>query len=167
MSDTTRPSIKQLVEHWKLEPMGTENVLFTQTYQSAVATAEGRPQYTAIIALMTRDAGSFSDMHRLASDELWHFYLGDPIELLLLHPDGRHELIVLGQNVLFSEKLQHLVPAGTWMGARVKPGGEYSVFGNTMAPGFTENDFELGDRDVLSQQWPQHSDLIVALTRTP
>ena len=167
MSDTSRPSIQQLVEHWNLEPMGTENVLFTQTYLSAVTSAEGRPQYTAIIALMTSDAGSFSDMHRLANDELWHFYLGDPIELLLLHPDGHHELIVLGQNVLFNEKLQHLVPAGTWMGARVKPEGEYSVFGNTMAPGFTENDFELGDRDALSQQWPQHTDLIAALTRRP
>lgn len=167
MSVSTRPSIEQLVDHWKLEPMGKENVLFTQTYQSAVTTAEGRPQYTAIIALMTCDAGSFSDMHKLASDELWHFYLGDPMELLLLHPDGQHEIIVLGQNVLFKEKLQHLVPAGTWMGARVKPGGEYSVFGNTMAPGFTDNDFELGDRSTLSQQWPQHSDLIAALTRSP
>ncbi len=165
MPDTTRPSVQQLIDHWKLEPMGTENVLFTQTYQSTVETSNGRPQYTAIIALMTADPESFSDMHRLANDELWHFYLGDTVELLLLHIDGTHEIVLLGSNIMSGEKLQHLVPAGSWMGARVKVSGEYSVFGNTMAPGFFEDDFELGSRDALVRQWPEHQELITHLTR--
>lgn len=165
MSDTTRPSIQQLIEHWEFEPMEAENILFTQTYLSHHDPAKGKPQYTAIIAMMTADPDSFSDMHRLASDELWHFYLGDPLELLLLHPNGDQELIVMGQNVLSGEKLQHLVPAGTWMGARVRHPGEYSVFGNTMSPGFVQEDFELGDREFLIEHWPEHREIITALTR--
>ena len=61
-------------------------------------------------------------MHRLPTDELWHFYLGDPIELLLLYSDGSDELVILGQDVLAGQRIQTVVPAGTYMGARLRPG---------------------------------------------
>ena len=165
MSSTNRPSVDELIAHWKLEPMGTENVLFTQSYLSDQQDSKGNPVYTAIVALITSDPESYSDMHRLANDELWHFYLGDTLELLLLYPGGESELILLGQDVLAGEKLQYLVPAGVWMGAVLKNGGEYAVFGNTMAPGFTEEDFDIGIEQELLSAWPQRAELISRLTR--
>jgi predicted cupin superfamily sugar epimerase len=104
-------------------------------------------------------------MHRLPTDEIWHFYLGDPIELLLLHPEGGDELVILGHEVLAGQEVQHVVPAGTWMGARLRPGGEYGVYGNTMAPGFALSDFEGADAAELIAGWPHRVDLIRALIR--
>lgn len=165
MSSKKRLTVDELISHWNLEPMGTENVLFAQSYLSDQQDQNGNPQYTAIIALITNHPDSYSDMHRLANDELWHFYLGDAVELLLLRPDGSSELVILGQGILIGEKLQFLVPAGVWMGARLKSGGEYAVFGNTMSPGFMEKDFEIGSAKELKVTWPQHTDIIDSLTR--
>ena len=94
-----RPSAEQLAEHWQLTTMPTENVRFSQTYVDARTGADGKPLCSAIIALLVDDPTVFSDMHRLPTDELWHFYLGDPIELLLLYSDGSDELVILGQDV--------------------------------------------------------------------
>jgi len=127
--------------------------------------ADGKPLCSAIVALVTDDPSTFSDMHRLPTDEIWHFYLGDPIELLLLHRDGRDELVVLGQEVLAGQEVQRVVAAGTWMGARLRPGGEYGVYGNTMAPGFVLSDFEGAAAADLIARWPHRADLITALTR--
>ena len=98
--------------------MPTENVLFCQSYVDDKIGPDGKPLSTAIVALLLDDPDVFSDMHRLPTDELWHFYLGDPIELLLLSPDGSDELVILGHNVLAGQRVQTVVPAGTWMGAR-------------------------------------------------
>jgi predicted cupin superfamily sugar epimerase len=145
--------------------MPQEDVLFTQTYESAGRGEDGKPLCTATIAMFTAAPGSFSDMHRLPTDEIWHFYLGDPVELLLLHPDGRDELVILGTDVLGGQRIQTTVPSATWMGARLRPGGEYGVYGNTMAPGFVMSDFELPDLAELTTRWPHRADLITALTR--
>ena len=99
-----RPSAEQLVEHWRLTTMPTENVRFSQTYVDARTGADGKPLCSAIIALLVDDPTVFSDMHRLPTDELWHFYLGDPIELLLLYSDGSDELVILGQDVLAGQR---------------------------------------------------------------
>ena len=145
--------------------MPQEDVLFTPTYESAGTGPDGKPLSTAMVAVFTAEPGSFSDMHRLPTDEVWHFYLGDPIELLLLHPDGGDELVILGAGVLAGQRVQAVVPAGTWMGARLRPGGEYGVYGNTMAPGFVPSDFEPGDRAELTRRWPRRANLITALIR--
>lgn len=165
MSSTKRPSTDELIAHWNLEQMDTENVLFTQSYLSNQQDENGNPQYTAIIALITNHPDSYSDMHRLANDELWHFYLGDAIELLILLPDGSSEIVILGQNIMAGQRLQYLVPAGVWMGARLKSGGENAVFGNTMSPGFMEKDFEIGNAKELKATWPEQADMIDSLTR--
>jgi predicted cupin superfamily sugar epimerase len=152
----SRPTIDELVAHWRMQRMETENVMFSQSYVGKAS--------TAIIAMLTDDPQSFSDMHRLPTDEIWHFYLGDAIELLLLDPSGKGEVVILGQDVLRGEQVQFVVPAGVWMGARVRPGGDYAVFGNTMAPGYSVDDFEGGVAVDLISQWPQHAQLIRALT---
>jgi predicted cupin superfamily sugar epimerase len=151
-----RPTIDELVTHWRMQRMETENVMFSQSYVGKAS--------TAIIAMLTGDPQSFSDMHRLPTDEIWHFYLGDAIELLLLDPNGKDEVINLGQDVLNGEHVQYVVPAGVWMGARIQAGGDYAVFGNTMAPGFSLEDFEGAVPEELIAQWPQHEELIRALT---
>lgn len=160
-----RPSAAELAELWQLTTMATEDVLYRHTYTAAERGPDGKPLCTAIVAMVTADPSSFSDMHRLPTDEIWHFYLGDPIELLLLHPDGRDELVVLGTDVVAGQQIQTVVPHGVWMGARLRPGGEYGVYGNTMAPGFVLSDFEAGDRHELTRRWPHRADLIAALTR--
>jgi predicted cupin superfamily sugar epimerase len=162
---TQRPNADDLKRLWDLSVMPTEKVYFTQSYVDPKVGADGKALCSAIIALVTDDPSTFSDMHRLPTDEIWHFYLGDPIELLLLHPDGRDELVVLGHDVLAGQEVQHVVPAGTWMGARLRPGGDYGVYGNTMAPGFVLSDFEGAAAADLIARWPHRADLITALTR--
>lgn len=160
-----RPSADDLKRLWNLSEMPTERVFFRQSYVDPKTGNDGKPLCSAIVALVTSDPSTFSDMHRLPTDEIWHFYLGDPIELLLLHPDGRDELIVLGPEVLEGQEVQHVVPARTWMGARLRPGGEYGVWGNTMAPGFVLSDFEGASAEDLVARWPHRADLITSLTR--
>jgi uncharacterized protein len=160
-----RPTLAELVDLWQLTKLPQEDVLHTPTYESAGRDAAGKPLCNAMVAVFTAEPGSFSDMHRLPTDELWHFYLGDPIELLLLHPGGTDELVILGTDVLGGQRVQTVVPAGTWMGARLRPGGEYGVYGNTMAPGFVPSDFEPGDLRTLTEGWPRRANLINALIR--
>jgi len=124
-----------------------------------------RPAGNAIVALVTRR--DFSAMHRLRTDETWHFYGGDAAELCLLHPGGRVERVRFGADVLAGEQPQVTVPAGTWMGARPAKDGEeaYSFFGCTLAPGFDPDDYEPGFRDELQAGWPEAAEVIAALTR--
>ena len=160
-----RPTAEQLRQLWQMTKLPQEDVLFTPTYESAGTGPDGKPLCNAMVAMFTDAPGSFSDMHSLPTDELWHFYLGDPIELLLLHPDGRDELVVLGADVLNGQRVQVVVPAGTWMGARLRPGGEYGVYGNTMAPGFVPSDFTPAVLSDLTTRWPHRAALITALIR--
>ena len=165
MPEKSRPTVDELISLWGLELMTTENVLYSQTYVAPTIGPKGKALSSAIIALVTDDPRSFSDMHRLPTDEIWHFYLGDPIELLLLDPNGTDEIVVLGQDVAGDEKVQFVVPAGVWMGARLQPGGEYGVYGNTMAPGYDLRDFEGAVADDLIERWPHRSEMIRAMIR--
>lgn len=144
-----------------LERLPVEGVLFRQTWKKSVG---NDVIGTAMIGMLTNDADSFSVMHRLGADEVWHFYAGDPIRMLLLHPDGTHTTPLLGPDVLGGHLPQVIVPAGTWMGALLEPGGTYALFGNTVTPGFTSEIFEAGERDTLCARWPEATDLIVRLT---
>ena len=163
-----------LIKHLGMEKIPVEGCWFKVTYTSAIQLpvdalparyGSGRTASGAIYALVTRE--DFSAMHKLKTDELWHFYQGDPIELLLLHPDGRSEVVVLGPDVLAGQHPQYTAPAGSWMGARpVKASAEaYGFFGTTMAPGFEYSDFETGYRDELQASYPAQRELIAALTR--
>lgn len=118
---------------------------------------------TAIYFLLT--AETFSALHRLKSDELWHFYAGSPLTVHCIEPDGTHRRLLLGDDIARGESFQVLVPAGCWFGARVEAEGGFSLVGCTVAPGFDFTDFEMGDRAELQRRYPQHRDLIEALTR--
>ncbi|MCI0432983.1 MAG: cupin domain-containing protein [Gemmatimonadetes bacterium] len=114
---------------------------------------------TAIFYLHT--TGTFSALHRLPGDEVFHFYLGDPVEMLMLFSDGRHERVVLGPDVE-RMSVQHVVPGGTWQGSRLIHGGGYALLGTTMAPGFDFKDYDPGTRELVGQ-FPACAALVEAL----
>lgn len=145
-----------------LEPLPAEGGRFRRTW-AGPEDATGRPAGSAILMLLSGERGDFSAMHRLPIDEVWHFHRGDVLELLLLHPDGRDELRLLGGGD--GQLAQTVVPAGTWMGARVAPGGAWTLFGATMAPGFVPADYEGGDVEELVRRYPGREALIRALCR--
>jgi hypothetical protein len=137
-----------------LQPLQPEGGYFRETYRSA--------RSTAIYYLITRD--SFSRMHRLTGDEVFHFYRGDPVEQLHLRPDGSGEWITLGTELHAGQRPQVVVPGGTWQGARLTAGGQFALLGTTMAPPFDPAGFETGDREALCRHWPAFADAIRALT---
>jgi predicted cupin superfamily sugar epimerase len=122
-----------------------------------------RPVATAIYFLL--EQGQFSAIHRIASDELWHFYYGDPLVIYEIDITGMLTEHLLGNNPEHAESFQCLVKAGSWFGSKVKTGGNYSLVGCTVSPGFDFADFELGDRKMLMNQFPQHTGIIQMLTR--
>ncbi len=118
---------------------------------------------TAIYYMITPDA--FSAIHRIKSDEIYHFYSGDPVEILLLFPDGTGQTLILGPEILNGMRPQILAPRGVWQGLRLLKRGSYSLMGTTVAPGFDYSDFETGKRDELLKDYPDFHELILALTR--
>jgi hypothetical protein len=124
-----------------------------------------RPCGTAIYYLLTCEAECFSAMHSLRTDEVYHFYLGDPVEMLLLYPGGHSREIVLGPNLRDGQRVQFVVPQGVWQGSRLAPGGQFALLGTTMAPGFDPQDFTLANRSDLQQRYPEHTERIEALTQ--
>jgi len=168
------PTVAEIIERLELEPLPVEGGLIRQTYVAsdtinleALPARYGRTKSlcTAIYYLLTDDPDSFSALHRLPTDEIWHFYLGDPVEMLLLHPDGASERIKLGPDLLNGQHVQYVVPAGVWMGARVKEGGSFALMGTTMAPGFDDQDYEGGETEELERLYPDRSEIIRQLSR--
>jgi len=106
-----------------------------------------------------------ANAHRLDADELWHFYLGDALEILLLRADGSHLTATLGQDLRAGHLPQLVVTQGTWMGASLAPGGSYALIGCTMSPGFQSPGYEGGERRQLCEAYPSAAEAIVALTR--
>ena len=118
---------------------------------------------TAIYFLLEK--GNFSAFHRIKSDECWHFYAGAGLLIYILFPDGRLEIIRLGNNSLNGEQFQAVVPASCWFASEPAEGSDFSFVGCTVAPGFDFTDFELAKKDLLSEQFPQHRALINRLIR--
>jgi hypothetical protein len=104
-------------------------------------------------------------MHRLASDEVFHFCLGDPVEMLQLGPDGSHRVVAIGTDLAAGERPQVVVPRGVWPGARLRAGGRFALLGTTVAPGFGYADYETAARATLLHTHPAAAPLIAALTR--
>ncbi len=148
------PVIARLIEHYDLRPLPIEGTLFTGTYRSADDTPDGRPAGTAMIGMYSHEPSSLSMFHRLPTDEVWHFYGGDPIRLILLHPDGTSDDVWLGVDIDAGQRVQFVIPAGTWQAGELGPDGVYGLFGCTMAPGFTSAGFEAGTRSALIASHP-------------
>ncbi len=161
-----------------LEPHPREGGWFVQTYASRcmlpastfAATAEPvrypgpRRLCTAIYYLLEPD--TFSEMHRLASDEVFHHYAGGPVEMLQLWPGGSIERVVIGKDLAAGQRPQLVVPRGVWQGSRLCPGsGDWALLGCTVSPGFEYADYETGTRGELLAGWPAATEMIKALTR--
>jgi predicted cupin superfamily sugar epimerase len=162
---------EELKKWLNLSPLPVEGGYFAETYRSSEVVPQTAlpPRYdgdrafgTAIYFLLTPD--TFSALHRLKSDEVHHFYLGDPVTMLLLHPDGESEVITLGQDIEAGQRLQVVVSGGIWQGSSLRPGGAFALMGTTMAPGFDLADFEIGDRRALIRAYPDRQSLIERLT---
>jgi predicted cupin superfamily sugar epimerase len=109
--------------------------------------------------------GQFSAFHRIAADEVWHFYTGDPLLVYEFTHSGRLVTHRLGGDPDKEDGLVAVVRAGNWFGSTLADGGDYALVGCTVAPGFDFADFELADRGALVRQYPEHSQLIERLTR--
>lgn len=161
----------QIISMLGLSPLPVEGGFFRQTYlaperlsKKALPTRYKRDKSvsSAIYYLLFGD--HFSAMHRLPTDEIYHFYLGDPVEMLLLHPDGTSEVVILGTDLVAEEWPQFVVPRGSWQGSHLLTGGRLALLGTTMAPAYDDLDFELGEREGLRRDYPNRIDLIKALT---
>ncbi|MGA3049690.1 MAG: cupin domain-containing protein [Terracidiphilus sp.] len=159
----TADEVKALLN---LQPHPIEGGHFRRTYTSA-ATVDlprgPRPAGTAIYYLL--EPGTFSEMHVLSSDELFHFYLGDPVEMLQLYADGSSAIFALGQDLMDDQHVQLVVPAGVWQGTRLIGNGKVALLGCTVTPGFDFADYCGGSYAELAEKWPERAAQIKALTR--
>jgi predicted cupin superfamily sugar epimerase len=162
---------KYWIEKLQLEEH-PEGGYFRQTYRSEVSIAQealpagfagARAASTAIYFLLEEE--NFSAFHRLRSDEVWHFYAGDPLVVHVIEPEGHYSSILLGCDLEAGQVLQGVVRAGCWFASHVADWNSFSVVGCTVAPGFDFDDFELGKRAELVATYPQHRELIQRLTR--
>ena len=118
---------------------------------------------TAIYFLIT--ANDHSNFHRIKSDEIWHFYEGDPLDLYVLNDiSGEVDQFRLGRDPEDGQQMQLLLPKNRWFGAKMARAGAYSLVGCTVAPGFDFADFEMADRQELITTFPQHQKIINVLT---
>jgi uncharacterized protein len=157
-----------------LKPHPIEGGYFRETYRSAAVVPAGAlpPAYygatdrsfgTAIYYLLTPE--TFSELHRLPTEEVFHLYLGGPVRMWQLFPDGQARQVVLGRDILAGHEPQVVVPADVWQGSYLEPGSEYALLGATMAPGFAYADYVSGERALLIERYPQIADEIRRLTR--
>lgn len=122
-----------------------------------------RPVSTAIYFLLRRD--EFSAFHRIASDEIWHFYSGGILEIFEIESDGSLLTHLLGNNPTQSAQLQVVIKRGNWFASRPLQTTAYALAGCTVAPGFHFDEFEMASRENLISEFPQHQALITSLTR--
>ncbi len=145
-----------------------EGGFYRETHRGALALTglpHGAPRsaHTAIYFLLP--AGVFSAFHRVASDEVWHHYDGDALELHVIDDAGIHEIVLLGRDLAAGERPQHVVPAGAWQAA-IPRGERFTLCGCTVAPGFDFADFAMPPRAELLSAFPAHADVVTRLTRS-
>jgi predicted cupin superfamily sugar epimerase len=165
---------QEIIKLLELQPLPMEGGYFAVTHTSderlSSTCLPQRYQHSrdlsgAIYYLETPE--QFSAMHRLPTDEIYYFHLGDPLELLLLAPDGSGERIILGPDLKAGQKLQQLAPRNYWQGSRPSPGGShgFSLVSTSMAPGYAEGDAEFASAEELIKSYPSNTNLIQSLTR--
>ena len=162
----------QIISLFNLKPHPEEGGYFIETYRSLETIPENaltskykgnRTFATAIYYLLT--PRTFSPIHRLQSDEIFHFYLGDPVEMFQLWPDGSTKVFILGPDILNGMQPQVVVPKGIWQGARLLKSGKFALLGTTVSPGFEFADYESGSRNELVKSYPLHREWIITLTK--
>ena len=158
--------VREIIDRLELAPH-PEGGWFRETYRAPESVGAAalprrfggeRSHSTAIYFLL--EAGQCSHLHRIRSDEVWHFYAGDPLDVVEIDAAGGLKVMRLGAGLVY----QHVVPAGAWFGAAPAEGGRFALVGCTVAPGFDFADFELAQRDALLAEYPGHRDWIARLT---
>jgi predicted cupin superfamily sugar epimerase len=164
-------SVKDIVKKLDLQPH-PEGGYYKETYRSEDIIRDtilgnefngSRNLCTGIYYLLESD--DFSALHKINQDEMWHFYLGEAIELTMISEVGELSMVTIGNNVLNGEVLQFVVPKRYWFGARLLKANSFALVGCTVSPGFDFNDFKLGEREELLYKFPQHDEIIESLTR--
>ncbi|MCE5329186.1 cupin domain-containing protein [bacterium] len=161
--------IRKIIKKFNLTPLKGEGGFFTETYRSdetieknslPLRYRSGRHFSTSILYLITYN--NYSELHKVASDEIFHFYLGDAVVMLNLFEDGSSGIINLGNNIFNDEHIQYTVPRNTWQGAKLAEGGTYALLGTTVAPGFEFEDYvgAGSHKNELLHKYPDHAYLI-------
>ena len=167
-------SVVELLGLTPLEPEGGLISLNSLSSQMVMAKniqgeEQDHPLYSAIYYLLTTEVDSFSAFHRLPSDEIYHHYFGLPVDIYVLDHKGVLEVITLGDDIAAGQRPQICVPAFCWQASQVRLlpnlNFNYALLGTTMAPGYIDNDFDLGERDRLITMFPHHAALIEKFTR--
>jgi predicted cupin superfamily sugar epimerase len=165
----TADEIKRLLG---LEPHPCEGGWFVQTWRSEEviprsALPERYPsaRYAGTCIYYVLEPGTFSEMHRLASDEIFHFYCGDPVEMLQIAPDGIAKRIVLGGDLAAGQQVQLVVPRNVWQGSRLVTGGSVALLGCSVSPGFDYADYESGTLEMLEGNCGEYRELLAGLIR--
>ena len=162
-------TVKQLIKQYNLQPH-PEGGWYKETYRSNELVAASalperfggkRPFSTAIYFLLEQE--NFSAFHKIKSDECWHFYAGDPLQVFVLQKNGLLDVITLGTGK--DQLFQYVVPAECWFASRPAPGSNYCFVGCTVSPGFDFADFELADAAALCLQYPPYEKIIKELCR--
>jgi len=161
---------EKIIELYGMEPLPFEGGYYVETYRTdaKVQKANLPPGYPSarnfcseILYLLTAD--TCSRLHRVRSDEIFHFYLGDSVKILNLFADGTKRVINLGPNILNDQQIQIIVPKGTWQGALIEEPGKFALMGCTVAPAFDFEDFQMADRQQILDQYPNEHELIEKL----
>jgi len=157
-----------------LAPHPCEGGYYVRTYESGEmlppsAFLSGRcasPRHTGTAIYYLLEPGTFSEMHRLKSDEIFHFYGGDPVVMLQLHSGGEGAIVRIGNDLAAGDRPQLVVPRNVWQGSRLVSGGAWALLGCTVSPGFDFADYEAGARAELTAEWPRFAAMIAELTRS-
>ncbi|MGB0806804.1 MAG: cupin domain-containing protein [Salibacteraceae bacterium] len=164
----TAQKIEELKQKLDLLPH-PEGGFYKETYRSEgqieepYSGAEKRSFSTGIYFLLV--SGNFSAFHRIKQDEMWHFYDGDSINLHILTQNGEYQLVKIGRDFKNGEVPQYVVNAGDWFASEVSVKEGYSLAGCTVSPGFDFADFEMAGQANLLEDFPQHTEVILNLTR--
>ena len=162
---------EEIIKHYSMAPLPEEGGYYVEIYRAAESIHKtalpdryngNRDHCTSILYLVT--PGSFSKMHRVKSDEIFHFYLGDPVKMLMLKPGGTSEVITMSPDLKAGHLQQVIVPNGIWQGTKLIDGGKFALLGCTVSPGFEFADYETADRDKLLQTHPTQHRMIKSLT---
>ena len=158
----------EIIDLLGLEPHPREGGYFLETYRSSrylpALTTHPSPRLesTAIYYLLTPE--TFSRLHKLCGDEIFHHYAGDAVEMLQLFADGSSQRLLIGKNLAHGERPQVLAAADVWQGSRLVAGGTWALLGCTVAPGFEYEDYIDQTRAFFLGAYPDQADLINALT---
>lgn len=163
---------EQIIEDFGLVPLKGEGGYFKQTFKDSLTIEfigpDNRPirrsASSSIFYLITQN--QFSALHRLPQFEIFHFYLGSPVEMVQINSEGELKTILFGPNISEGHQLQVAVKGGTWQGSRMAPGGNWALLGTTVSPAFEDEDMEIACRKELIASYPQFAETIIQFTRS-